>query len=406
MESTAAAETEAGAVDTSDDGLRRQWALAIFAFAALVGLLLQTRGALLPSFQTTFGVGEATLGLLAPLASAASFLTVLVVGLRAGDLPLERLLPLGLAGVSLSLLAVWWVPSFALLALALVGATAAAGVVRALDRPVLSHLYPDARPRLFSLYEMSWAVGATTGPLLATGAIALGDWRLTYLVAAACFGALAVVVSRLDLPSSVGRERSVALSGLPELLSTPVVRTMVLALVLTVAVEAGVFTWLPFYATTFLDRETATLLLSVYLVAYVPGRYLASRVVDRLGPERVVLAAAVGGSVSLLALLSARTTLTAGGASFALGFCLSAVYPTVQAWATGAMPTVSGPINAVASAAATFGAVVSPALVGFAADATDITRAMWLLVVFAGGLVLLAVVTALRARTGVSDERS
>lgn len=392
---------EPTAEDTNvDAAVRRRWAVVIFAFAALVGLLLQTRGALLPSFQATFDVTEGQLGLLAPLAAAASFLTVLVVGLRAGDVPLERTLTLGLAGVSVSLLVVWWVPTFALLVVAIVAATAAAGVTRALDRPVLSHLYPTARPRLFSLYEMSWAVGATTGPLLATAAISLGDWRLTYLVAAACFGVLAIAVSRLDLPPSVERERSFALSGLPDLLSHPTVRTMSLVLVLSVAVEAGVFTWLPFYATTFLARETATLLLSVYLVAYVPGRLLASRVVERVGPERVVLASAVGGGVALLALLSVRTVVTSAVASFALGFCISAVYPTVQAWATGARPEVSGPINAVASASATFGAVVSPALVGFAAEVTDITRAMWLLPVFMSGLFLLALVTVLQSRDG------
>jgi fucose permease len=371
---------------------RRPWALVTFAFAALVGLLLQTRGALLPSFQASFGVTEAELGLLAPLASAASFLVVLAVGLRAGDLPLERSLTLSLAGIAVLLVAVWWVPTFALLVVALVGATAAAGVGRALDRPVLSHLYPAERPRLFSLYEMSWAVGATAGPLLATATLSLGEWRLTYLVAAVCFGLLAVAVSRLKLPPGGERERSLALASLPRLVGRPTVRTMSLALVLSVAVEAGVFTWLPFYATGFLDRATATLLLSVYLVAYVPGRFVASRVVSRVGPERVVLASASGGGVALVVLLSVRSVLPAAAASFALGFLISAVYPTVQAWATGVLPEFSGPINAVANASATLGAVVSPALVGFAADATDIALAMWLLPVFMAGLLLLALV--------------
>jgi fucose permease len=239
---------------------------------------------------------------------------------------------------------------------------------------------------------MSWAVGATTGPLLAAAALALGEWRLTYLVAAACFGLLAVAATRLELPDGVERERSLALSALPGLLARPTVRTMALALALSVAVEAGVFTWLPFYAAGFLDRSTATILLSVYLVAYVPGRLLASRVVSRIGPERVVLVSAGGAGVALVALLSVRTAPLAAAASFALGFLLSAVYPTVQAWATGVTPEFSGPINAVASASATLGAAVSPALVGVVAEATDIALAMWLLTAFAAGLFLLAVV--------------
>jgi fucose permease len=250
---------------------------------------------------------------------------------------------------------------------------------------------------VFSLYETSWAVGATVGPLLATGALALGDWRLTYLAAAACFGLLAVAVTRLDAPAGVARERSVALAALPGLCARPSVRTMALALVLSVAVEAGIFTWLPFYATGFLDRSTATVLLSVYLVAYVPGRLLAAGLAGRVGPERVVLASAVGTTTALVALLSVRTSLPAFVTSFALGFSVSAVYPTVQAWATGKTPDVSGPVNAVASASATLGAVVSPALVGLVADATDIALAMWLLPAFAVGLLGLAVVVVARS---------
>jgi fucose permease len=376
----------------------RHWAAVLFVFSALVGLLLQTRGALLPSFQTSFGATEAQLGLLASLAAAASFLTVLAVGLRAGTLRANRVLLVAFVATAASLAALWWVQTFSLLAVGLVAAAGAVGAARALDRPVLSHLFPASRPRMFSLYEMSWAVGATLGPLLATATVLVGEWRLTYVVLAVGFAGLAVAVVRLDAPATVDSERPFVLSSLPELLSQPPVRAMVLAIAFSVAVEAGIFTWLPFYATGFLGRETATVLLSVYLVAYVPGRFTASRVVDRVGPRRVLLASAAGTAVTLVALLSVRTTLPTLAASFALGFVVSAVYPTVHAWATGSQPDVSGPINALASAAGTLAAFVSPALVGFVADASDIALAMWLLPGFACGLLLVALVV----HTGVS----
>jgi fucose permease len=69
----------------------------------------------------------------------------------------------------------------------------------------------------------------------------------------------------------------------------------------------------------------------------------------------------------------------------------------MQAWATAAVPEFSGPINAVANAAATLGAVVSPGLVGVVADATDIALAMWLLPVFMAGLLVLALVVVARS---------
>ena len=42
---------------------------------------------------------------------------------------------------------------------------------------MLSHLYPDGRSRIYNVYALVWAVGAASGPLVVTAALALGNWR-------------------------------------------------------------------------------------------------------------------------------------------------------------------------------------------------------------------------------------
>ncbi len=376
-------------MDRPADPERRAWVVVTFCFAALVGVLLQARGALMPSFQTTFGVSERQLGIIAPLASLGYLASTMVVGMYAGRVDMKRLFLASIGGVVVALLLLGWSPTFGLLLAFAVLRMVMSGVGRALDRPILSHLYPASRSRMYSLYDMAWAVGATLGPILVTAVIAVGDWRLTYWLVAVGFVALFAAVWRLDLPADDGAEQTLSVGDLRSLAVHPTIRVMVAALVLAVGVEAGIFTWLPFYAKTFLPRETANLLLSAYLVAYVPGRYTASRVVGRYGADSVLVASALGGCLPLLGMLVFRSALPLFLAVFALGFCVATVFPTVLSWGTDAAPGFSGPVNALANAAATAGFFVVPPVVGVLADAYDITFAMWVLPVLLGGLVLL-----------------
>jgi MFS family permease len=378
------------------DTERRAWAVVTFVFAALAGVLLQARGALMPSFQDAFGVSEGQLGLVAPLATLGYLASTMLVGMYAGRVDMKRLFLVSIGGVFVMLLFLGWSPTFELLLLFAFLRMIMSGVGRALDRPILSHLYPQQRPRMYSLYDMSWAIGATLGPILVTVILVVGDWRLTYWVVAVGFVVLFAAVWRLDLPADDGAEQTLSLADLRALGDHPTIRIMVLALVFAVGVEAGIFTWLPFYAKTFLPRDTANLLLSAYLVAYVPGRYAASRVVDRFGAATVLLASALGGTLPLVGALVFRTALPLFLAVFALGFFVATVFPTALSWGTDAAPEFSGPVNAIANAAATSGFFVVPPVVGVLAERYDIRLAMWVLALLMAGLVVLSVVVRFR----------
>ena len=57
---------------------------------------------------------------------------------------------------------------------------------------------------------------------------------------------------------------------------------MGIALALNGGVERSLFTWLPYFAAQLFESSTANLLLTAYLLAYIPGRLTYSYVADRI----------------------------------------------------------------------------------------------------------------------------
>ncbi|MFB6136076.1 MAG: sugar MFS transporter [Halobacteriaceae archaeon] len=378
----------------SDDA-RRGWTAAVFLFVFTGAVGFQMRGALLPALQAEFGVTEALLGLVATAGTAGFIVAVLGAGFLAGRVDVRRAL-LGSAGATVAcVLLMSAAPTYGLFLLALLGRGVATGPFRALDRAVLGHLYPSRRGRVFNLYALVWAVGATLGPLYVTAVLAVGDWRLAYAGVAVGFLPALYLVYRLDLPESV-TERAITVADVRATLRRPAVGGMAAALLVSGGIEGTLFTWLPTFAGQFFGPGRANAVLSAFLLAYVPARLLYSRVVDRLPTVDLVLA--LGVAVVPLAYV---TFFVAAGpwlfvSVFCLGFVVSGIYPSLSAFGVDAAPEYSGPVNAVATAAAYSGIAVVPPLLGGYAATAGIGAAMRLLVPLAAAFVLVVGATRVR----------
>lgn len=362
----------------------------------LLGAQLQLRGALLPSFGETFGATESQLGLVATAASLSFLATVFAVGLSVSRLDARRLLLAALLGLGALLVAIGASPTF----LALLGAFLIAGVgqgtLHAFGRPLLSDLYPSRRGRLYNLQDMAWAVGATLGPLVGAAAIAYADWRAAYVLIAVAFVPVAALVWRLDAPT-LSAERTIDVDGVRELVRVPAVASMAPLLLLLSLVESGIFTWLPYYVGETLPREIASVSLSIYLAAYVPGRYAFSVAAGRVDNLALVLASSVLATGALVGFLAVGGYALLG-VSFVVGFLVAGMFPTLLAWATNAVPEYSGPINALALGVSGIGFLLFPAVMGVVADYTRIGIAMALVVAAMGLFAAVAGTLVLRQR--------
>lgn len=394
--------------DSTADTDRRLWLAVIAWFVAVDGLGFQLRGALLPELEREFAVSQSLLGLVAPAGTFGFLVVLLVLGGVAGRIDLRKTMLVGVVTVGLAIAAIGVAPTFGVFLLALLVRGILTGLVRGVDRPVLSHLYPDARGRVFNLYDLAWAAGASAGPVLAIAAVSFGNWRVAYGLLAASLVPVALAISRLDLDDIDGSERPLRRDELAALLRRPEVLGAAAVMTLSGGIEGGLFTWLPYYAGQSLSPELASLTLSVYLLAYVPARLLYSRLAERVGYLPLVI------TLTVLAVpVAALAFTTLDGLAFVaaigvLGFLWAGVFPTVAAFSIEAAPAYSGPVNAIATGATYLGTGAIPVVMGVVADETTVGLSMQLLVVLAVATVLAllatrAATTAARPDSVASD---
>ena len=375
---------------------RRWWTLAVFAFVALEGATLQVQGALVPVLRESFGTPQWQLGLVAPAGTVGFLVLVAAVGAVAGRFDTRTLLLVGVVGTGLGVFAMGLVPTFGVFLVMLVLRGAFAGIGRGSDRPLLSHLYPHRRGRLFGYYDMMWAVGATLGPLAVTAALWVGDWRLAYYVLGASFLPVVALVWYLPSPSVDGGDDPLTLAGLRRIAREPAVLVMAAGILFTTGVEGGLFTWLTTYAEGRLPESLVTVSLSVLLAAYIPGRFVAGSLSERFGS--VPLAFGLGG----LCLISAvYTFVVASGVGllvgvFGIGLTLSGLYPTLLAYATECTPEHSAPVNAIGLVVSSCGIAGVPAAMGFVIGDAGIAVAMRLLFVPLVGIMVVTAVAWVR----------
>ncbi|SEW23604.1 MFS transporter [Natrinema salifodinae] len=365
----------------------RLWTAAIFLFVFGDAMAMQARGPILAPLERTFGVSESVLGLVAPAGTAGFVVVVVATGLLAGRISVQRTLLVSVVAVAVALVAMAAAPLYVVFLLALLAQGAAAGAFRGVDRVVLSHLYAGRRGRVYTAYALMWAVGAVAGPQLVSAVLAVADWRAVFLVLVFSFVPTAVVAGRVDLPEMTA-ERSLSLSAFGTLLRRPSVVGSCTGLLLFGAVEGIMFTWLSYYASQFAATTTANLLLSAYLLAYIPARFGYTLAVDRVPYLALVLA------VVLPAIPALVVVLTVSGqagpvlflAVFVAGAGLSSGFPILSAYAVEAAPAYTGPLNALTTGATYTGIAVGPAVVGVLAELYGIGQALWLAVAIAGVL--------------------
>jgi MFS family permease len=350
--------------DASMSSMRRYvWTAAIFLFVAFEAVTMQMRGPLLTSFQATFSVQESLLGLITPAATLGFILTLLAVGFKTGRLNVKRFLLLATIGTALTTILVSYAPSFPVLLLFLCFQGGTAGIFRALDRPILSHLYPVGRGRIFTLYTLLWAIGATTAPLYVNHMIATEDWRLAYLVLGFVFILPFLLLMKLPTPSELGNEEHLSPAAFRDLLANPAVQAMGLGLVLSGGIEGALFTWLPFYAEQFFTTQRANRLLSLYFVAYIPGRFAITYLISRHDHLRLICVL-VSAAIPVFLVFVAYTNLLFVASVGILGFLIAGFFPILLAIGVEAAPQHSGPINAIATVANFTGITIVPLVIG------------------------------------------
>lgn len=381
---------------------RRWWTVAIFLFTVGDAIALQVRGALVPSLRAEFGASEALLGLVAPAGTVGFLLAVLLVGVSAGRVNARRVVLGALGMATLAFVAMGLAPIYLLFLGFLFVQGTADGVVRGLDRPILSHLYPEQRGRVFNIYALVWAVGAASAPVLVNAVLAVGEWRWVFYLLALVFLPAAALLVRVGPPATEGNERTLTRDQFGTLLAEPPISGMALALILSGSIEGSFFTWLPYFATQFVSESEANLLLSAFLVTYIPARAVYSVLVQRVDSLLLVGSLSLLTAPTLYVAFTTTSTLVMVVAVLLAGAFVSGLFPTLSAYGVDTRPSYSGPVNAIATGSSYLGLSVGPAVVGVVATWYDIGMALSLLT--AVMIAFAAIVAGLRLKLGPSSD--
>lgn len=364
--------------------------LIFFAFLAFIGLGLPDPlpGSLWPETQPHYGLPNAALGLmLAGVALGyvtASLLTArLLAWLGLGGLLGLSLIATALAAIGQGLAPPW----AAFLGLAVLSGFGGGAVDSGLNIFAANRF----QPRQMNWLHGFWGVGATLGPALAAGLLAVGfGWQAGYLAVGGLLGllALAFLVTRRRwadgaLPATGPRPSIWAM------LRHPVARLQVVIFFFHTGLEAGAGQWAPtiLAAARGANPAEAAAGATLFFAALTGGRLGLGFVVDRIGADRVLRL------LSPLAVLAA-VVFALGLADFValalMALALAPIFPTLMARTparVGAAATAQ--VVGLQVAAATLGVAVLPTALGLAADLAGTAVLPWLIAALAGLVTLL-----------------
>ncbi len=312
---------------------RARLTLAYAAFI-LIGLNDGVVGVQLPSVITHYQISTATVGLLFP----ASALGYLAAAFNSGAL-LERLgrrafLALGAAMWALGLLLFATLPPFPALLPALCGVGFGVGILDAGLNAYIAGLPRGAS--LLNYLHAFYGVGALLGPLLATAMLAsVFGWNATYYaLALGVAAAMAGVFLRFERRNRPVRHAGSDDGGLLRAtLRSPLVWLSALFLLVYVGVEVSLGAWS--YTLLTVGRHITTLsagwMVSGYWLGLTLGRFLLARVVERVGPARVIQWLTGGVILGALVVWVAPGSKLAALGLWLAGFSLGPIFPSVIA---------------------------------------------------------------------------
>jgi fucose permease len=352
-------------------GQRGTMTAASLNFFAL-GVITAGLGPCLPGLAAHTGTSLAAVGAVVTgmFIGAVAMLTVAgLISDRFGQRPLlfagTLLMVAGLAGLVLS-------PSLPLLLLSGVVTGLGHGTMDLGTNILIAEVFADTSTAALNLVNVFFAVGAVTGPFVASLTLRWWGTALPALwLGIVLFLPQLYLVPRLAVVPRVARPADAPAGALAHLLRNPLLWLIALLALVYVGGEAGLGSWNTAYLTrtTPLDTATAALVTSGYWLALTAGRIAAASVGMRFTAPQILLSmligAAVGGGLLVLGVGGLPLTILA---ALVLGFCFGPIFPTLLAVIALRFRANTGTAASVIVGMGSLGGAVLPAIQGYLLD--------------------------------------
>ncbi|MGM0397360.1 MAG: MFS transporter [Halobacteriota archaeon] len=296
---------------------------------------------LLDPFMGTFGVGEATVGLVATLAWLGSAVPRLPTGYLL--LYLDRHRVVLLTGLLLAASSAFTATAESILHVGVgafvMGSSSGAYFVAA--NPLVSELFPDRVGRVIGIHGTASQLAAVVAPLSIGLVIAVSTWRTVFwalsIVALVGTAGLYVAARRATLPTVQSGERRLLQSVRNQ---WPIVLTGVAIIGATGFVWNGFFNFYVSYltATKGIGLGTAQTLLTVVFAAGVPAFWYTGRLADRMNHVTLMLAILIAFLSTLLVLTAVQSLPAVVAVSIVLGYVVHSLFPALDTYLLDNLP--------------------------------------------------------------------
>jgi fucose permease len=360
------------------------------------GAMVLLVGAVLPYIIEEAGINYSVAGsLLSAFAIGnllASFINPVLaekIGRKATIVTLSALIPLMWIVITM-------LPPVPVMYLAFVLLGIGRGAVSILNNAVVND-NSDGKPAALNLLHMTFAVGAFLSPFLTSCYISAGlGWRaVAYtVIIGSSFAWLFYAMMKLDY--NYAEKKSDAKASSKEnakevYYKNPVFYVMGFLLFLYLGLENCVNGWFVTYFKSMgiMSDAYATNLVSVTWVMVMLGRLLTAKLSERIHKNKLIFSYCVATAVFFILLIATGNLAVITVAIAGLGFFFAGIYPTSVS-CVGKILKGSTTGMSMFLAMAALGGIVTPQLVGIAADHFGMAAAILLLGVNAAGMLVLS----------------
>jgi fucose permease len=266
------------------------------------------------------------------------------------------------------------------------------------ENTLVALINPSQREVAASLLNLFFGVGAFLAPFVVMPVLKRRGFS-GVLRASSVIAALVLVFHiSLGFPAAT-QAHGFPLARAGSLLIQPRLLLLMLLVLLYVGTEFSIWSW----TVTFFTQErgyvqkSASLLISLFAVAMIVGRYCDRWVLATIGPEKTMLVSVAGAVICLAAMFHLPSKTAIVVASLAAGLFMAAIYPTAVGLAGQMFPALIGTAISLVITAGWIGAIVIPPAVGFVAERSSVRRGI-LIPIAAAAFMLISPLALLHLR--------
>ncbi|CAM2937455.1 MFS transporter [Paenibacillus taichungensis] len=292
------------------------------------------------------------------------------------------------------------------------------GMIEAVIGTIIIAAIKDNTAVAMSRLEVLFGIGAMVMPLIASGLISAGYWRMSFLVVAVCaamtfifwakssFGELDNELSRrssdqtpvhthaAELPNGTNPEDIKPTRSTYHGRNLALLSLFVLFFFLYVGTEMSLANFMPAILIEKMNMKEAGAALSVtcFWITMSVGRLFAGYIAEKFQYRVYVLYSCLAAVVLLMIFPFTNQIWSAFLIILLLGLALSGVFSIALVFASKMLPGTEESTPSILIASGGVGGAILPLVTGWSLDHLEVNQSAWMLAIFAVGLLIISVI--------------